>query len=221
MIRESFNSHSNMTERKKMEEKKIVVRDTVPKFEISLEDSKERFNAMQRFIAEHMKNGIDYAPIPNTNGKPVLLKPGAEKLNQIFGFFPEFFKLNEVIDHEKQFYYVEYKCVLKKKSDYGKQAEGIGSCNNKEKAKLSVDMYTQMNTINKVAQKRAYMAATLIATALSQQYTQDLDDDVVQKNINECSQCKAKITEKVVEFSTAQYGKPLCFNCQGKQKKKA
>ena len=213
-----------MEERYKMEkEKEIeVVSDSVPKFEISIEDSKGRLKEMQRFIAELMKDGIDYAVIPNTSGKPTLLKPGAEKLNQIFGFYPEFFKLNETIDHTTPFYYVEYKCVLKSKKTGVKQAEGIGSCNNREKAKLSVDMYTQMNTINKVSQKRAYMAATLIATALSQQYSQDLDDDAVipeQKAINECIGCKTQITDKVAAYSQETYGKKLCFTCQGKNKK--
>lgn len=208
-----------MEREKKMEkETDMVVVDNVPKFEISLEENNSRLKQMQRFIAEQMNDGIDYAVIPGTSGKPTLLKPGAEKLCQIFGFYPEFFKLNEVIDHENKFYYVEYKCVLKSKRNSIKQAEGIGSCNNKEKAKQSVDMYTQMNTINKVSQKRAYMAATLMATALSQRYGQDLDDDVEapQKSIFICVGCNSPITEKIAKYSKDKYGKTLCMECQKK-----
>ena len=213
----------------------IVEVDHTPKFEISLEANKERLNQMQRFINEQMVKGIDYAPIPNTNGKDVLLKPGAEKLCAIYGFRPKFEKIQEILDKDTPWFFYEYKCILISKRTGIPQAEGIGSCNTKEKSKASQDPYTLLNTINKIAQKRAYVAATLMATALSQNFTQDLEDEPQEEQPKvvygkkdttkdsfgatyTCCSCGIEISEKVAKFSAEKYGKMLCFNHQKDEK---
>lgn len=222
----------------------MVVQDHVPKFEISLEQNKERLAQMRQFVAEQMVKGIDYAPIPGCGEKPTLLKPGAEKLNAIMGFYPEFVKLNEIFDKEDKLLVIEYKCVLKSKKTGIKQAEGIGVCNSKEKKYINQDFYSIWNTINKMAQKRAYVGATLMATALSQNFTQDVEDYDEVANWGKdtgkeepktvygkagttkdsfgatytCISCGMEITEKVAKFSADKFGKMLCFNHQKDEK---
>ena len=223
-------------EREKMEEiNAVVVQDNVPKFEISLEQNKERLEQMKQFIAEQMVYGIDYAPIPGCGVKPTLLKPGAEKLNAIMGFYPEFVKLNEIFDKEDKLLVIEYKCVLKSKKTGIKQAEGIGVCNSKEKKFIDQNFYSIWNTLNKMAQKRAYVAATLMATALSRNFTQDVEDNAEEAEVKVvygkkdatkdsfgaeylCCTCANPISEKVAKFSAEKFGKMLCFNHQKDEK---
>ena len=204
----------------------IVVIDHAPKFEVSLEVNKDRLAQMQQFISEQMVRGIDYAPIPGTNGKDVLLKPGAEKLCAIYGLRPHFEKTQEILDKDTPWFFYEYKCTLISRRTGIIQAEGVGSCNTKEKSKLNQEPYTLLNTINKIAQKRAYVAATLMATALSQNFTQDLEDDAEPANKPEepkrdkngavlsCLKCGKEVSQKVAEFSSQKFGKVLCYVCQ-------
>jgi hypothetical protein len=214
----------------------VVAQDHVPKFEISLEQNKARLEQMRQFVAEQMIKGIDYAPIPGCGDKPTLLKPGAEKLNAIMGFYPEFMKLNEIFDQENKLLVIEYKCVLKSKKTGIKQAEGIGVCNSKEKKYINQDFFSIWNTINKMAQKRAYVGATLMATALSQNFTQDVEDYVEGKEEPQtvygrkdttkdsfgatytCMTCAKEITEKVAKYSADKFGKMLCFEHQKDEK---
>lgn len=50
----------------------------------SIEEARERYALMLRFVREIMKEGKDYGTIPGTE-KPTLYKPGAEKLTCLFG----------------------------------------------------------------------------------------------------------------------------------------
>ena len=55
-------------------------------------------------------------------------------------------------------------------------AEGIGSCNSTERKYLRGDFCTQLNTILKMAKKRAYVDAILTACHASKVFTQDVED---------------------------------------------
>ena len=60
--------------------------DVFPDFAISLEEANRRVKMLQEFVRDHMVEGEDYGVIPGTQAKPTLFKPGAEKLNAIFGW---------------------------------------------------------------------------------------------------------------------------------------
>ena len=55
------------------------------------------------------------------------------------------------------------------------EAEGVGSCNTKEKKYHTSDPYNIINTILKMAKKRALIDAVLSATRTSGIFSQDLD----------------------------------------------
>lgn len=57
----------------------------------SIAEAKTRLKALQQFVAEVMVEGLDhdYGLIPGTN-KKTLLKPGAEKLCEIYGLVPRY-----------------------------------------------------------------------------------------------------------------------------------
>lgn len=125
-------------------------------------------------VAKYLKAGRDYDRLPNTS-KPTLFKSGAEILCGFFGFRTSAQIINRVIDVEKTFVMYESQVTV-----YGKDdkivAEGIGSCNSKERKYLRGDFATQLNTILKMAKKRAYVDAILTACHASKVFTQDVED---------------------------------------------
>lgn len=188
--------------------------------EIDTTIASNRLAAMMRFIKQNLKRGNDYMSI--AGGKPTLLKSGAEKMNILMGYSAEYEKLKDMMNPDKETYYVEIKCSLKDRNGR-KIAEGIGSCNNKEKNREKIAFYDSLNTVLKMAEKRAYVAATLNANALSQFYTQDLEDTVEDKKdekgaILNCVGCGVEISGQVADFSAKKYEKLLCMHCQNEKR---
>lgn len=147
----------------------------VPSFAISLEEVEERMNLLQEFIKNHMKKGEDYGEIPGIT-KPTLLKSGAEKLCDVYGFSKLVEVKNRVEDWEKGFFHYEVEVSLINKKTGLIEAQGVGSCNSKERKYRYQDAYTIVNTILKMAKKRALVDAVLSATRSSGIFTQDVED---------------------------------------------
>lgn len=195
-----------------------------------------RRNFMTQVAQTLMAAGVDYGPIPGTNSKPVLLKPGAEKLCAVFGMSPEVYEEQVIEDwtgeehNDEPLFYYRLKVRITKNGVL--LGEGIGSCNSWEtkyryrtaerkcpecgataiirgkeeygggwlcfarkggcgaKFKsgdpaierqnvgrvLNPDIADQVNTIQKMAHKRALVGAVLIATGASEFFTQDVED---------------------------------------------
>lgn len=218
------------------EARAVVVRDDlVPDFAISPEEAASRIRKLQEFVRGQMHDGSDFGTIPGTD-KPTLLKPGAEKLCNLFGFSIE----QDVTQRTERwedpgFFYYEVKVTLRSKRTGIVEAEGYGSANSKESryryrwqgaecpscGKPSImrskypprdrpndapgwycnpkadgcgvnlsydagefqrtrvenpDIYDQVNTLLKMAAKRALVDATLKAVRASDLFTQDLED---------------------------------------------
>jgi hypothetical protein len=186
---------------------------------VNVEAANSTLGKMMVFIKDNLQKGTDYMSIQG--GKPTLLKSGAEKMNILMRYKARYEKTNEVMNPKDCYYYVEVKCTLIDK-DNNVVAECIASCNNKEKAREKIGFYDSLNPVLKVAEKRAYVGATLNANALSQFYTQDLEDTNIEperKKVKpltyECEGCHKKdIPKKVAEYSSDKYGKILCMECQ-------
>lgn len=149
--------------------------DMVPSFAVSMVEAQKRFTELQRFIQAQMVEGEDYGNIPGCK-KPSLFKPGAEKLCSIYGFSPRFKMDDSVKDWERGFFHYQIKSELVSKRTGIVIAEGVGSCNSKEKKWISQDGYSINNTILKMAKKRALVDAVLTATRTSGLFTQDIED---------------------------------------------
>lgn len=147
----------------------------VPEFAITINEARERINMLQSFVKEMMVFKIDYGFIPNCD-KPALFKSGAEKLCDIFGFSKQIEILNRVEDWDKGLFHYEVKTILINKRTGMIEAEGIGSCNSKERKYIKQDSYSIINTILKMAKKRAFVDAVLSATRSSGIFTQDIED---------------------------------------------
>jgi hypothetical protein len=149
--------------------------DVVPGFAISLADAKDRILLLQEFVKDMMVQGIDYGVVPGCP-KPCLLKPGAEKLCDIFGFSKRIEVLNRQEDWNKGLFAYEVKTTLINKRTSLVEAEGVGNCNSQEKKYKTQDAFSIANTVLKMAKKRALVDAVLSATRSSGLFTQDLED---------------------------------------------
>lgn len=150
--------------------------DVFPDFTVSLEEAGRRIRMLKEFVRDHMVDGEDYGVIPGTSAKPTLLKAGAEKLNAIFGLAPVVEVTNRVEDWDTGFVSYEVKVTLLNKRTTNVEAEGIGSCNSRERRYKNQDAANVANTLLKMAKKRALIDATLSATRASGLFTQDLED---------------------------------------------
>ncbi len=109
--------------------------DLVPAMVMTPEDAKKRLGEFQRFIDMVMVEGVDYGVIPGTSGKKTLLKPGAEKLLEIYGFTPEF-SLTEAVQQwgaNPPFFHFIVECRISSRRTGRLIAEGMGSANSREK----------------------------------------------------------------------------------------
>ena len=134
-------------------------------------------------VAKYLKAGRDYDRLTNTN-KPTLLKSGAEILAGVFGFRTTAKVINRVEDYDKQFVLYEV-CVTVLDQDGNVVAEGLGSCNCRERRYLKTDFATNLNTVLKIAKKRAYVDAILSATHASKVFTQDIEDIINPQGVTD------------------------------------
>lgn len=149
--------------------------DVFPDFATSPAEVTRRTEMLRDYVKNHMTVGEDYGVIPGGN-KPTLFKPGAEKLIAVFGLSPMVEVSNRVEDWDNGFVAYEMKVILLNKRTGIVEAEGIGSCNSRERRYKNQDAAGIANTVLKMAKKRALVDATLSATRASGMFTQDLED---------------------------------------------
>lgn len=145
-----------------------------PAYSHAIAQTAQHYETMTVFVQAQMKRGIDFGVIPGTK-KPTLLKPGAEKLCRLFSLRPSYELIHFVTDFDKPIFHYHYRCTLVRQGEM--VGQGDGSCNSKEKKYDSqkYKIYDLTNTIVKMAQKRALVAAVLSSCGASQFFTQDLE----------------------------------------------
>lgn len=224
---------------------------------MTISNAVDRYNMMVEYVRTVMQDGKDYGTIPGTGNKPTLLKPGAEKLTSLFGYYPEYEPLTTVVDFDRPLFYLQYRATIRRVEDGKKVGEGIGSCNSMEvkyryrqgerkcpacgkptiiKGKEEYgggwlcygkkggcgakyregdqtiegqqvgrienqEPFDLINTIDKMAQKRAFIAATLIACNASEFFTQDIEDMGIVEGNYTVIETTAQVTESIVEVA--------------------
>ena len=97
--------------------------------ELDVEDVIAQVRKIQAVMQQVMKSGEHYGVIPGTGTKPVLLKPGAEKLLLTFRFDPQY-ESTEVYDGKHLT--VKSRCTLYHITSGQRMGSGEGSCSTKE-----------------------------------------------------------------------------------------
>jgi hypothetical protein len=145
-----------------------------PVYQSAIAQTAQHYRTMVAFVQTQMVAGIDYGVIPGTK-KPTLLKPGSEKLCRLFSLRPSYELIHFVTDFDKPLFHYHYRCTLVRQGEM--VGQGDGSCNSKENKyeKQKYKIYDLTNTICKMAQKRALVAAVLSSCGASEFFTQDLE----------------------------------------------
>lgn len=135
------------------------------------EEAKKR-GLITQYISQHMKSGSDYGTIKigGRDSKPSLFKPGSEKFLSLFKLTARFEKDSETWEmagSEKGVF--AYKCLL-----YAQNGSVVGE--GRGISKLSEKAGWTINNAVKIAEKRAQIDAVLRTGALSDFFTQDLED---------------------------------------------
>lgn len=92
---------------------------------------KEQRRLLGEFVQTCMVHGTDFGEIPGTD-KPTLLKPGAEKLVDLFRCTPEFVLEHATTDFDRPLFYYRFKVRLFSEAAGRVLAEGVGSANSRE-----------------------------------------------------------------------------------------
>lgn len=178
----------------------------------TIQGTMQKIATFQAVIQKSLKNGHDFGVVAGAGSKPTLLKPGGEKICMLFGLNPEYEFLERTEDYEKGFFAYNIKCTLFKQGNPVSQGVGnCNSMEKKYKyinsdtipenidpstVEKSVNKYGQtkykipnphiadlVNTILKMAKKRAFIDAVLQVASLSDIFTQDLEEmqDFIQQ----------------------------------------
>ncbi len=145
-----------------------------PVYHKAMAATAQHYQTMVEFVKSQMVEGIDYGVIPGTK-KPTLLKPGSEKLCRLFSLRPSYELIQSIADFEKPLFYFHYRCTLIRQGEM--VGQGDGCCNSMEikYQKQKYKIYDLTNTICKMAQKRALVAAVLSSCGASEFFSQDLE----------------------------------------------
>lgn len=96
----------------------------------------DHYNTLVHFVKRSLRDGLDFGKIPGCGEKPILFKPGAEKIATLFRLRESLERLEAVKDWTgkdfgEPFFNFEYKCTLKD-CNGDVVAECVGSCNSWE-----------------------------------------------------------------------------------------
>lgn len=159
----------------------------------AVEAMKQQREQLKSFVQSQMIKDSDYGVIPGTN-KPSLYKPGAEKLANIFQLGSRVVSVKEVIDHDKNYAMFTYTVEVFHIPTGKAIAQCQGSTNSFEKKYKEKSVYEWvngvktfirkepisigdiLNTLQKMAQKRAHVGAIISAVGASDFFTQDVED---------------------------------------------
>lgn len=177
----------------------------------------EQRKQLQSFVQSQLKEGIngDYARIPGTPKKS-LLKPGAEKLANLFKLGSRIITKERDIDREGGFALFNYTVEVFHLPTGAVIAQCEGSANSDEKKFKGRAMADLINTLQKMAQKRAFVGAVIIAVGASDFFTQDIED---ASDLKTQGQEKAENIQKTLEPQEPGEDVPSCELCGSRMKR--
>lgn len=93
--------------------------------------ARQRLQEFQAFVRDYLVEGEDFGKIPGAP-KPTLLKPGADKLCELYGLADDYEFIERVEDFDKGLFDYTIKCILTDRRRGCLVSTGLGSCNSLE-----------------------------------------------------------------------------------------
>ena len=179
-----------------------AINSNLPAIKVTPEDWAARRQAFNQWVNTQLRAGVDYGNIPGID-KPTLLKPGAEKIAQLYGCSPLAEITRRDQDPSTGYLYVEVTVRLVANETGNVVATGIGACSsyesryrwrweytntkpeeegwqrhyNRWRRRIpNEDLIDTWNTVIKMAKKRALVDAALTLSGASELFTQDVED---------------------------------------------
>lgn len=148
----------------------------------------QQVNQIQYLMKKVLKEGEHYGTVPGCGNKPTLLQPGAEKIAYMFHLIPSYEVTRRDLGHCHREY--EVTCTLTHRDTGEIVGGGMGLCstleskyryrnkwvNGKKVREENPDIADVLNTVLKIAKKRAFVDAVKSTTAASDIFTQDIED---------------------------------------------
>jgi hypothetical protein len=161
-------------------------------FAAALARRTENRNALVEWVRESLVDGTDYGTIKTKRGesKPSLRKPGAEKICGMLGLsvnYPGLSKYEDAAVNGVEIKQIIIRCELRDGSG-NLMADGIGA------RSIATDS-GDINKALKMAAKSAQIDATLRCVGLSEIFTQDLEDMIIDTT-QEVKATETKTTPK-------------------------
>ena len=171
----------------------------------TIQGTMQKIATFQAVIQKNLKSDHDYGVVAGAGSKPTLLKPGGEKICMMFGLNPEYEFLEKTEDYKEMFFTYNIKCTLFRNGSPVSQGVGNCNSKESKYAYVNSDTIPDnmdpsmcekktdrygrtkykipnpkiadlVNTILKMAKKRAFIDAVLQVASLSDVFTQDLED---------------------------------------------
>lgn len=171
----------------------------------AIQATMQKISSFQAVVQRSLSKDHDYGVIAGAGSKPTLLKPGGEKICMMFGLNPEYDFLEKTEDYKEMFFTYNIKCTLYRNGNPVSQGVGNCNSKESKYAFVNsdtipegiepsmcekkIDKYGRtkykvpntkiadlVNTILKMAKKRAFIDAVLQVASLSDVFTQDLED---------------------------------------------
>lgn len=155
----------------------------------AISDLQVQRQQLVKFVGSQLKKDVDYGIIPGVKN-PSLFKPGAEKLANLFQLGSRIVKTDRQVDIEKNFAMISHTVEVFHIPSGKVIAQCEGITNSQEKKWRDKAVYKNgqkagtepqlvgdvLNTLGKMALKRAYVGAVIMAVGASDFFTQDVDD---------------------------------------------
>lgn len=205
-----------------------------------IQDRKTQAQLLQKFISSQLKEADfsdsgaegfgegDYGIIPGTK-KKTLLKPGAEKILRLFNLGVRIRLADKEIDRFANFAMFSYRAEVYHLRSGLVIAECEGSANSqevkyrertvwrknqkgvKESIKEETPICDVLNTLMKMAQKRAMIGATILATAASDYFSHDIESSADAEAVGARARVdESAREEKEVNSEVEQESVPIC-----------
>jgi hypothetical protein len=98
---------------------------------LALREETEKRNVVAQYVTHHLRDGVDYGVIPGTKER-TLLKPGAEKLVDLFRCTPQFEILDKIENWDTGLFNYTFRVRISHRESGKVLAEGFGSANSRE-----------------------------------------------------------------------------------------
>lgn len=157
-----------------------------------MEQMRLKRDELEQIIHTALQPEVDYMILDNR--KFCLLKAGAEKLSDYYGYTIRYQLVQASANHVTEHALYIVKAILKSWQTGEDVAEGLGLASSQEEKYEGLDSMEVANTVLKMAKKRAYVDAVITAVGGSFLFTQDLEEkrtesvSVGNPNRNNCSQ---------------------------------